>query len=151
MKTLKNTFILLAAFAATLAGAQTAAQAAEATEEQAIALLQSNASLQLKDAACARLKRIGTAASIPVLAGLLADENLSHSARYALESMSAPEAGQALVQALTKTAGLTRVGVISSVGNRREAGAIPELGKIAERHRYGDEFGRGVRFGQDRQ
>ena len=61
-------------------------------------ILQSNASPREKDAACALFKRIGTARCVPVLAALLTDEQLSHSARYALESLNAPEAGKALIE-----------------------------------------------------
>jgi HEAT repeat protein len=99
-------------------------------EQQQINVLQSSASPQQKDAACARLKRIGTARSVPALAALLADEQLSHSARYALESMPAPEASRALVEALGKTTGLTRIGLINSVGLRGETEAVPALAKL---------------------
>ena len=50
-------------------------------EQQLIGILQSNQSPGDKDAACARLKFIGTAQSVPALAALLKDEQLSHSAR----------------------------------------------------------------------
>ncbi len=63
------------------------------SEQQLIEVLASGASLQEKDAACAELKRVGTVRSVPVLAGFLTDPDLSHSARYALESMPYPEAG----------------------------------------------------------
>src|ERR1017187_1365378 len=83
---------------------QFATRGQDANEEpQLIGVLQSDHSLQEKDAACARLKRIGTARSVPALTELLADAQLSHSARYALESMAVPEAGSALRQALPKT------------------------------------------------
>ena len=73
-------------------------RAAEVKEEerQLIQILESNQSPKDKDAACAQIKRIGTSASVPALGRLLTDENLSHSARYALESMPFSEAGQAL-------------------------------------------------------
>src|SRR5437899_6909986 len=96
---------------------QTAVNAQTANEEQRlIAVLQSGASLAEKDAACARLKLIGTAHCVPELSALLSDEQLSHSARYALEPMQAPEAGQALLDALPKTKGLIKVGLINSLG-----------------------------------
>src|SRR5438105_360328 len=63
------------------------------SEEQLIQVLQSGASPAEKDAACAQLKWTGTARSVPALAALLPDEQLSHSARYALESMRLAEAG----------------------------------------------------------
>lgn len=120
-------FLLIPAIIAALA---LPLAAADTTEEQQITVLQSTASLQEKDAACAQLKRIGTTRSVPVLAALLADEQLSHSARYALESMPLTEAGHALADALSKTTGLIKVGIIHSLGNRRETAALPVLAKL---------------------
>lgn len=100
-------------------------------EQQLIRVLQSGrSSAQEKDAACARLKRIGTTQSIPALSALLGDEELSHSARYALESMPGPEAGGALLGALEKTSGLTKVGIINSLGLRREPRAASGLARL---------------------
>jgi len=100
-------------------------------EQRLIEVLKSTtASPQEKDQACAELKRVGTAQSVPALAGLLADADLSHSARYALESMPYPEAGLALVQALDKTDGLIKAGIIHSLGRRREERAVPALAKL---------------------
>src|ERR1019366_7594414 len=96
-------------------------------EQQLIGVLQSSQSPRDKDAACARLKRIGTPQSIPALAALLTDEALSHSARYARESMPYAKAGQALADALGKTSGLTKVGIINSLGFRQETRAEPAL------------------------
>jgi HEAT repeat protein len=111
-----------------LAPVPTAAQARN--EQQLLDLLRSSASLREKDAACADLKRVGTARAVPVLAELLTDAGLSHAARYALESMPAPEAGAALVEALVKTNGLVRAGIIQSLGRRRETRAVPALSKL---------------------
>src|SRR5438105_9766996 len=99
-------------------------------EQQLIQLLQSNSSVQEKDTACVRLKRIGTEQCVPALASLLTDEQLSHSARHALESLPFPTAGAALVKALEGSAGLTRLGIINSLAVRREAQAIPALAKL---------------------
>ena len=116
------------ALALLLLGSTRGVAAAELeTEAQCIQVLQSDASLADKDAACARLKFIGTPQSIAALAGLLTDEQLSHSARYALEPMSSPEAGRSLIEALPKTSGLTKAGIITSLGVRREAAAVPAL------------------------
>src|SRR6267378_6054509 len=104
--------------------------AAEPNEKELISILQSNASPQQKDAACAVLKRIGSAQSVPALAALLTDEQLSHSARYALESMESEAAGRALIAALDTTSGPTKVGIINSLGVRREVKAVPGLSKI---------------------
>jgi HEAT repeat protein len=108
-------------------------------EQQLIQVLQSEASLQKKDATCAQLKKVGTERCIPALAALLSDDQLSHSARYALEPMQSPKAGGALIRALETTTGSTRVGIINSLGVRREVSAVPSLARIltAERNRVG--------------
>ena len=104
------------------------AQTGGATEEQSlIVILQSDQSAHNKDAACARLKRIGTEASIPALAALLTDDQLSHSARYALEPMPSEKAGQALIEALPKTTGGNRIGIINSLGERGDKRAVAPL------------------------
>jgi len=111
-------------------GHQSAIDGREAGEEQQlITVLQSDCSPQEKDAACARLKRVGTARSVPALTALLCDEQLSHSARYVLESMPGDKAEQALIDALGKTQGLTKVGLIGSLGVRGEEQAVPTLAK----------------------
>ncbi len=123
-------FLTILLAAATLLAAQTPLRAqtgASADEQTLIGVLQSDHSAQEKDAACARLKRIGTEASIPALAALLTDDQLSHSARYALESMPSEKAGQALIKALPKTAGEIRIGIINSLGERGDRRAVTPL------------------------
>jgi HEAT repeat protein len=117
----------LLAFALRLCPAQ-GADAAE--QDQQIAILQSAHSLAEKDAACARLKWIGNARCVPALAALLSDDQLSHSARYALESMPGPEAETALLQALAKTSGSNQIGIINSLAVRRDTEAAPALGRL---------------------
>jgi len=106
-------------------------RAAEApNEQQLIQVLQSDGGPKEKDAACSKLKRIATAASVPALAALLTDEQLSHSARYVLEPMPMPEAGTALIKALGKTSGQVRIGIINSLAVRREVNAAAPLTKM---------------------
>ena len=96
-------------------------------EGRLVMVLKSGAPQAAKDVACRALKTIGTANSVPVLATLLPDEKLSHMARYALERISGPEAGQALRTSLTKVTGKLKVGVISSLGARREEASVAAL------------------------
>jgi HEAT repeat protein len=100
-------------------------------EQNLIRTLQSSSSPSEKDAACARLKWIGTARAVPALAALLTDDQLSHSARYALESMRVSEADTALLNALDKTRGLTQIGIINSLGVRGEVRAVSALAVLA--------------------
>jgi len=113
-KILFTGFILLAACIA---------QAAD--EKDLIAILKSDASVSAKCTACQQLRIYGSAKSIPVLAALLTEENLSHAARYALEGMPYPEAGKALRSALDRTTGLNKAGVIDSLGWRRDIATVP--------------------------
>jgi HEAT repeat protein len=91
------------------------------------AVLKTDASRDAKAFVCRKLMVIGTAESVPVLAGLLADKDLSHMARYALERIPAPEAAQALRDAVAKLSGATKIGAIGSLGARRDAASVPAL------------------------
>ncbi len=92
-------------------------------ESQLLAVLQSNAPRDAKDYVCRLLRTVGTVASVPVLEKLLAEAELSHMARYALERIPEPKAGQALERQLRKLSGNLKIGVISSLGTRGQAGA----------------------------
>jgi len=99
-------------------------------ELRAIKTIKSNASTMEKDHACRILRVIGTADSIDALGTLLTDEKLSHMARYALESMRYPGADKALSDALGKTSGKVKVGIINSLamrGNERNYDILASL------------------------
>ncbi|MCA9215650.1 MAG: hypothetical protein KDB27_21440 [Planctomycetales bacterium] len=99
-------------------------------EDRMIAVVKSDATRNGKDYVCRQLKVIGTEASVPVLAEMLSDENHSHMARYALESMPNDAAGAALRAALGKLSGDLKIGVIGSLGVRRDDACVPELQKL---------------------
>jgi len=105
----------------------TDAAARKDLEARLIAVLKTEVPQAAKDAVCRALKTIGTAAAVPALAALLADEKLSHMARYALERIPGPEAGQALREALPKVAAKLKIGIMSSLGVRGEAASIAAL------------------------
>lgn len=90
-------------------------------------ILKSNAPWPEKRWACWELKRVGTAQDVPALAALLTDKDLSHAARYALETMPCPEAAAALRQALGTAAGLVKAGIIDTIGQRRDPEAVALL------------------------
>jgi HEAT repeat protein len=101
------------------------AQQATPVEADLIAVLQdSGADWNAKQDACRGLRQVGTEKSIAALVPLLFDDTLSHMARYALEPMPYPEAGQALRDALAKADELPKVGIITSLGVRRDAEAV---------------------------
>jgi HEAT repeat protein len=76
------------------------------------------------------LRRVGSAKSVPALSKLLVDRELSHMARFALQYMPAPEAGDALRKMLTELDGNRKIGVIGSIGQRGDRKAVPELTKL---------------------
>ena len=87
-------------------------------ESRLLAVLQGNAPRDAKDYVCRQLRTMGTIAAVPTLERLLADAELSHMARYALERIPEPQAGQALERQLRKLSGNLKIGVISSLGTR---------------------------------
>jgi len=109
---------------------QTVPPATKEQEAKLIAVLTSDASQKEKVDACRQLSVIGTKDAVALLAALLADEKLSHMARYALEMIPDPAVDDALRDALTKLKGRPLVGVIISIGVRRDAKAVPALGKM---------------------
>ncbi len=82
-----------------------------------------------KDIVCRALKTIGTAHSVPALAKLLHDEELSHMARHALETNDSPEAVKALVGAIDKAPKKIKIGIISSLGARGVGVPVAPLAK----------------------
>ena len=100
-----------------------------AQEDKLLDLLKSNASPKEKADACRELARIGTRQAVPVLAPLLADENLSHMACYALEPIADPAASAALREALGTLKGRWLAGVIRSLGVRKDREAVELLAR----------------------
>src|SRR4051812_37343044 len=65
-------------------------------EEKLAAALKTDLTVDGKQVVCRYLMTIGTSACVPTLAALLAEKDLSHMARYALERIPTPEAAAAL-------------------------------------------------------
>jgi hypothetical protein len=101
------------------------------TPPRLIALLEDrDATVYAKAKACQRLAVTGGAAAVPAVAKLLSEETLSHYARTALEQIPHPSASDALRGALAQLKGRLLVGVINSLGVRRDTKAIAELSKL---------------------
>lgn len=96
--------------------------------QQLIAILQkADAPLFDKAKACQALAVVGTKDAIPVLAGLLSNPELAHYARFALEPIPDPAVDQTLRDAAGNLQGPLLVGVLSSIGVRRDAKAVELL------------------------
>jgi len=102
----------------------------ETPQEEAarlVAVLKSDASVFDKAKACQRLAVVGDKKSVPALAALLGDEELSNYARYGLEAIPDPAVNEALREAMGRLEGNRLIGVISSIGRRRDAKAVDGL------------------------
>jgi HEAT repeat protein len=118
--------LLLAALVAAPALGQ-ADKAGAPDQAKLIAVLTSKASVKDKADACRQLAAVGTRDAVPALAALLADERLAHMARYGLEPIPDPAVDDTFRAALTQLKGRPLVGVIGSIGVRRDAKAVEPL------------------------
>ncbi|MCY2995578.1 MAG: HEAT repeat domain-containing protein [Planctomycetota bacterium] len=105
------------------------AETADEARARALGVLKSDAPLEQKAAACRDLARVGDKDCVPVLAGMLGDEKLSHMARYALEPIPDKSVDEALRAVLDKLNGKILSGVIRSIGVRRDSAAVELLAK----------------------
>ncbi len=100
-------------------------------EAALIDVLKSDAKYAGKQYACRELSIIGTKASVPVLAGMLTNQEYSDMARYALERIPDEAADEALLKALPKAEGKAEIGIVNSLGERGCKEAVGEIGKLA--------------------
>ncbi|MCU0871112.1 MAG: HEAT repeat domain-containing protein [Pirellulaceae bacterium] len=108
------------------------AAARKALETHLVAALKTDAPRAAKDVVCRHLSLIGSADAVPALAELLTNSELSQMGRYALERIPDPAALAALREALPKTDGVLKVGVINSLGVRRDADSTPLLAALLD-------------------
>ena len=115
-----------------VAAAHGDAAAKKALEARLVTVIKSDAPRAAKDAVCRQLSLIGSAEAVPALAELLTNQELSQMGRYALERIPDASAVAALRDALPKTEGLLKVGVINSLGVRRDAESAAALTALLE-------------------
>jgi len=113
--------------AARAADAADAADPADDRQQALIEVLQSDAPKATKAITCKQLALCGTAKAVPALAPLLNDPELASWARIPLEVIPDPEADAALRDAMGRVSGRLLIGVINSIGVRRDAGAVEAL------------------------
>jgi HEAT repeat protein len=122
--------ILVVALLLACAAPAFAKPAQPTTREQVASLcavLKSEASEKDKADACRELARIGGKDAVAPLAALLPDEKLSHMARYGLETIPDSSVDKAFRDVLPKLQGRQLVGVIGSIGVRRDTKAVKAL------------------------
>ena len=99
-------------------------------EKRLLEFMRSDATLAAKQFICRKLSIIGTKASVPTLAKMLGNEETSDMACYALERIPSSAVDRALRGALGKTKGKVKVGIINSLGQRRDSKSVPALSTL---------------------
>ena len=97
-------------------------------EDELIAVLKADdATFAAKQFACRMLRVVGSARCVPALGKLLIDEELSHSARFALAGIPGADVSRALRHALLQTKGKVQIGIMNTLADRRDQAAITDL------------------------
>jgi type 1 glutamine amidotransferase len=102
-------------------------------EKALLGVLDSDATRAGKQFVCRQLSLIGTEQSVPTLAKMLTNEETSDMARYALERIPGSAVDKALRGAIRKAKGNARIGIINSLGERRDKGAVRILSRLLNR------------------
>lgn len=94
-------------------------------------VLQSDCSFALKDFICRQLSVIGSARSVPALAGLLKDPKTAALAQYALVRIPDAQADKTLLEHLASSEVSVRIGLLTSLGLRRTQTAAEAIAPYA--------------------
>jgi len=93
------------------------------------AMLDSDATADCKKFVCRQLSLIGSGGEVPELAKLLGDKDIALAARSALERIPGDEPLAAMRAALPTATGPILVGLVNSLGERRDAAAVDAIAK----------------------
>ena len=93
-------------------------------------LMDAKATHAAKVFVCGQLPLVASEAEVPVLAKLLGDPELGDAARRALEAIEGDNAGAALRAALTKANGKAKIGLVNSLGARRDGRAVDAIAPL---------------------
>jgi type 1 glutamine amidotransferase/HEAT repeat protein len=96
-------------------------------EDKLLTFLGSTPNPDAKLTVCRELRLIGGDKSAAALGPMLLQPETSDLARYALEKIPGPAAEKSLLDALNKASGEAKLGIISSLGNRKSRGLVPAL------------------------
>ncbi len=101
-------------------------------EKSLLDVLTSDSTRAGKQFVCRELSIIGTGQSVSALSNMLIDEETSDMARYALERIPGTAVDEALRSALRKANGKPKVGIINSLGQRRDRRAVRALSRLID-------------------
>jgi len=103
-----------------------------AIETKLLTILASpDATTASKDWICRQLRQAGSERSVLALVPLVADKDLATVARWALQSIPSPKVDEALRDAVCQVKGDLLVGVVCTIGARRDCQAVPLLAPLA--------------------
>ncbi len=125
-------FLTICLAAAVLSMTAAAARSADEKERRLIGILKSDSPQAEKAITCKRLAIYGSKDAVAELAKLLPHPQLTSWARIALEAIPGPEADAALRDAMGKVKGRTLIGVVNSIGVRRDAAAVGALAGLLD-------------------
>ncbi len=101
-----------------------------ALEVKLIEFLAGDTTKAAKQFICQQLGLIGSSASADLLGRLIIDESTSDMARYAAERIQGAEIDTMLIDAVRKTSGNIRIGIINTLGVRKTAAAVAAIAKM---------------------
>jgi HEAT repeat protein len=102
-------------------------------EAKLIAVLEDpGATMPGKQFACQMLRIVGSARCVPAVGRLLTDSQLSHVARQVLLGLADPAVPETLRKALDTTQGSLRIGIINTIGDRRDRPSLKALAALLD-------------------
>ncbi|MBC8182903.1 HEAT repeat domain-containing protein [candidate division KSB1 bacterium] len=99
-------------------------------EKGMLAFLKTDATFSGKQFICKQLSIIGTEEAVPTLAPMLLKKETSDIARYALERIAGNRVDKALRKALSKSKKNMKVGIINTLGQRKDERSVKAFGKL---------------------
>ena len=100
-------------------------------EAKLIAVLETPAAtMPGKQFACQMLRIVGSAQCVPAVGKLLSDAQLSHVARQVFLGMADPAVEESLQKALGQTQGNLRIGIINTIGDRKDRSSLNALAAL---------------------
>ena len=99
-------------------------------ESRLLEFLNSDATLAGKQFVCRQLSIVGSEQSVGTLASMLVKPETSDMARYALERIPGEAVNKALREALGKTSGTVKTGIINTLAMRGDNESIGSLGEL---------------------
>jgi HEAT repeat protein len=97
---------------------------------QLAGVLETDATFACKQAVCQHLALAGSGEQVRILAPLLSDEEMAEPARYALEGIPGSTSVASLAEALSQPGTVNKIGVMNSLGVKRDPAATTALAGI---------------------